>query len=192
MAYQRRLLRFLENHDEPRAATSFSSGKQEAVALAIATLPGSRLFHEGQFDGRKVRLPVFLARRPGEHFERGLHGIYTKLLEALDRQVFHDGEWVLCERTGWPDNASYQNLVAWTWTLHNEYYLIVINLGENPVQANVQVPWPDSNAYSWHLVDILSGARYERNGNEMRSPGLYVELKAWAYHFFHCLRARAS
>ena len=32
----------------------------------IATLPGATLWHEGQFDGWRVRLPVFLGRRPVE------------------------------------------------------------------------------------------------------------------------------
>jgi hypothetical protein len=28
----------------------------------------------------------------------------------------------------------------------------------------------------------------ERDGNEMLSPGLYVELAPWKYHLFQCLR----
>src|SRR5271169_228330 len=65
LAYQKKLLRFLENHDEPRAAASFSPAKEKVAAVTISFLPGARLFHEGQFEGRKVRLPVFLgnARR---------------------------------------------------------------------------------------------------------------------------------
>src|SRR5947207_14609849 len=66
LAHQARLLRFIENHDEPRAATVFSAAKERAAALTAATLPGMRLFHEGQFAGRKVKLPVFLGRRPNE------------------------------------------------------------------------------------------------------------------------------
>ena len=65
LAYQERLVRFIENHDEPRAASTFSPEKERAAAMTIATIPGARLFHEGQFEGRKVRLPVFLGRRPG-------------------------------------------------------------------------------------------------------------------------------
>ena len=64
VAYQQKLLRFLENHDEPRAAATFSPAKEKAAAVTTYTLPGARLFHEGQLEGRKVRLPVFLGRRP--------------------------------------------------------------------------------------------------------------------------------
>ena len=67
VGYQRRLVRFLENHDEPRQRRRCDPVERErAAAVAIATLPGATLWHEGQFDGRRVRLPVFLGRRPDE------------------------------------------------------------------------------------------------------------------------------
>ena len=64
--YQDRLVRFLENHDEPRAAATFEPDRERAASVATATLPGATLWHEGQFDGRRVRPPVFLTRRPVE------------------------------------------------------------------------------------------------------------------------------
>jgi len=188
--YQAKLLRFIENHDEPRAAATFAPAKERVAALATATLPGIRLFHEGQFDGRKVRLPVFLCRRPGEPSDPDLHAFYQKLLETLHRPVFHDGQWSLCERTGWPDNASFQNLVAWSWVNH-ERYLIAVNLSDQPLQARIQVPWSDARGANWDLVDVLSGANYERSGDEMVSPGLYVELGPWSCHFFRASRRSA-
>ncbi len=124
LAYQAKLLRFIENHDEPRAAATFSPGKERAAALTIATLPGARLFHEGQFEGRRVRLPVFLARRPPELADPALQAFYKKLLDAIDAPVFREGQWELCQCTGWPDNPSYQNLVAWGWVKDNDRYLI--------------------------------------------------------------------
>jgi alpha amylase-like protein len=188
LAYQGKLLRFIENHDEPRAAATFSPVKERAVALMTATLPGIKLFHEGQFEGRKVRLPVFLGRRPDEPVDQNLHEFYKNLLKAVSRPVFHEGQWNLCDRTGWPDNTSFQNLVAWSWTKDEERYLIVVNLSDSPVQARVQVPWTDAGGGNWHLIDALSGATYERDGNEMLSSGLYVELGPWNYHLFQCLR----
>ena len=64
--YQARLLRFLENHDEPRVASRMDPAAERAAAVSIATLPGATLWYEGQFEGRRVRPPVFLARRPDE------------------------------------------------------------------------------------------------------------------------------
>ena len=42
LSYQGKLVRFIENHDEPRAATSFPEAKQRAAALTMATLPGMK------------------------------------------------------------------------------------------------------------------------------------------------------
>ena len=187
VAYQAKLLRFIENHDEPRAAATFLAAKERAAAVTIATLPGARLFHEGQFEGRKIRLPVFLGRRPAELADQALLVFYHWLLDAIDAPVFRDGQWALCNCAGWPDNPSYQNLVAWTWVKDNDRHLIIVNLSDSAAQARVQVPWEELRGKTWRLVDGLSGETYDRNGDEMRDPGLFVDLKPWNYHFlwFH-------
>jgi glycosidase len=188
IAYQNKLLRFIENHDEPRAAATFSVAKQKAAALTIATLPGIKMFHEGEFEGRKVRLPVFLGRRPDEPVNHELRDFYEKLLTFVDRSVFREGEWRLCDRTGWPDNSSFENLIFWSWLKDDARYLIGVNLSDTPAQALVQVGWKEVGSGTWQLTDVLSGAIYERNGSEMVSPGLYVELGPWSSHFFQCIR----
>ncbi|MEW6441185.1 MAG: alpha-amylase family glycosyl hydrolase [bacterium] len=185
LAYQGKLVRFIENHDEPRAAANFSPPKERAAALAMATLPGARLFHEGQFEGRVVRPAVFLGRRPEEPTDHDLQAFYWKLLKGIDSPVFRSGQWSLCERTGWPDNRSFENLLAWSWLKNDERFLVAVNLSGSAVQARVQVPWPDAAGRTWHLVDALSGATYDRDGTEIRTAGLYVELGPWGYHFLH-------
>jgi hypothetical protein len=188
LAYQNKLLRFIENHDEPRAAATFSPAKLRAVALAIATLPGIKLFHEGQFEGRKIRLPVFLGRRPEEPVDEDLQQFSRKLMEITNRPVFRDGEWSLCER--WQDNVSFQNLVAWSWVKDEERYLIAVNFSDWPAQAQVQIPWADLGDGTWQLTDTLSDTIYERDGSEMSSSGLYVELGPSAYHFLQFVRMK--
>jgi Alpha amylase, catalytic domain len=186
IAYQEKLLRFMENHDEPRAAATFSLAKEQAIAVTMATLPGARLFHEGQFEGRRVRVPVFLRRRLDESADERLRAFYTKLLAAIDQPAFREAQWNLCERTGWPDNQSFQNLVAWTWIKDDARYLIAVNLSDRAVQARVRVPWDEVRGRSWRLTDALSDATYVRDGDEMAGPGLYVELGAWSYNLFEC------
>ena len=192
LPYQEKLLRFLENHDEPRAAATFSPTKEHAAAVTISTLPGARLFHEGQFEGRKTRLPVFLGRRPAEPADEALQAFYGKLLAAINAPIYRDREWKLCERSGWPDNPSFQNLVAWTWVKDDDRRLIVVNLSDSAVQARVQVPWEDVKGQTWRLADALSDAVYDRNGDEMLSAGLYLELGSWDCHVFQCRRAGAG
>jgi Alpha amylase, catalytic domain len=191
VAYQQKLLRFIENHDEPRAAAAFSAAKEKAAGVTTSTLLGARLFHEGQFEGRKVRLPVFLGRRPEEPVDIELRDFYGKLLAAINDPVFREGQWNLCERTGWPDNPSYQKVVAWSWFKGEDRYLIVVNLSDSPAQACVKVSWENLAGMTWRLNDPLSGADYERSGDDVLLSGLYVDLGPWSYHFFRCSRMKA-
>jgi hypothetical protein len=190
LEYQEKLLRFLENHDEPRAAATFSPSKGRAAAVAIATLPGAKLFYEGQFEGRKVRPPVFLGRRPQEPLDETLPAFYKKLMKTTDSPVFREGQWSLCERTGWPDNSSFQNLLCWNWVMGEKRYLIVVNFSDQSAQARVRVPWTDIQGQTVRLADLLSDLIFERKGDEMKGEGLYVELGPWAYHFLQCQLAR--
>jgi len=183
LGYQGRLLRFIENHDEPRAAATFPPQRERAAAVAIATLPGARLFHDGQFEGRKIRLPVFLGRLPEERADEARRSFYQSLMKSLTK-VVREGEWSLCPCSGWPDNQGFQNLLAWTWQQGQQRYLVVINFSDSTVQGRVQVPCPSLGGKAWRLVDTLSGAQYDRDGEEMLHPGLYVELDPWNYNCF--------
>jgi hypothetical protein len=178
-AYQEGMVRFIENHDEPRAASAFPDGKGRAAAVAILTLPGARLLHEGQFEGRQVRLPVFMGRLPAEPVDRDLAAFYEHLLKATSRDLFRNGEWRLCERSGWPDNQSCQNILSWCWAKDDERALVVLNYGDAPAQARVHLPWDELRAAQWRLEDGLSADAYDRDGNEMRDSGLYVDLEPW-------------
>lgn len=182
--YQQKMVRFIENHDEPRAAATFPGGKGRAAAVAILTLTGAKLLHEGQFEGRTVRLPVFLCRRPEEPVDDDLVAFYKCLLKEVHREVFQNGDWRLCDRSGWPDNQSCQNLLTWCWTGNDERYLVVINFRPEAAQARVYAPWDELRGREWRLNDVLSGASYDRNGSEMRDAGLFVDLGPWQYHLF--------
>jgi len=183
-SYQDKMIRFIENHDEPRAAATFSSGKARAAAVALLTLPGAKLLHEGQLEGLKVKLPVFLARRPAEPVDNDLVAFCERLLKATYRDVFRNGAWRLCERSGWPDNQSYQSVLSWCWAQNDLRYLVVIHFGDDTAQARVHVPWDELRGKTWRLDDALSGEAYDRSGDEMRDAGLYVELGPWACHVF--------
>ncbi len=183
LGYQKKLIRFLENHDEPRAAATFPEPKERAAAVAVMTLPGAKLLHQGQFEGRHIKLPVQLGRRPDEPVNTALQDFYRRLLKDIGGDGITGGEWRLLERTGWPDNASYQNILAWTGRSGDRRRLTVINLSDSPSQARIRLPWDDLEGRSWRLTDELSGAVYApRDGDEMRSPGLFVDLGAWDYN----------
>lgn len=181
-AYQRRLVRFIENHDEPRAALAFPGAWGRAAAVALLTLPGFRLLHEGQLEGRRVRTPVFLARRAAEPPDHGLEAFYRRLLQATRGPLFRDGDWRLCERGGWSGGEGCLALLTWCWTRGDERALVVVNFGEAKARGRVRWPWTVAGTGEVLLEDVLSGERFERNGGELREQGLYVELPPWGYH----------
>jgi hypothetical protein len=176
--YQERLLRFIENHDEPRAAATFGPAQARAAAVAFSTLPGARLFHDGQLDGHRVHIPVFLARGPDEPPDAGLRAFYGRLLAAVADSGLRDGDWRLADVTGWPDNDSHRRLVAWGWPRE----LVVVNLSDAAAQARVRLPF-DAAGRDWALTDRLSGARFDRAGDELAADGLYVALDPWEAYF---------
>lgn len=180
LGYQRGLLRFLENHDEPRAAATLPWGRERAAAVAIATLPGATLWHEGQFEGRRVHPPVFLSRRPEEPVDEPLRDFHGRLLAAVT--PLREGDWQLLTCTGWPEDDSDRNLLAWSWTAGRERYVVVINYSDRPAQGRVPLPWTDLHGQSYELTDLLSGDVYKREGDELADPGLFVALDAWHWH----------
>jgi hypothetical protein len=104
ISYQSRLIRFLENHDEPRAAAAMPEDRHRAAALAVITLPGAKLWHEGQFEGSRIKLPVQLARRPEEPVDGSLRAFYRELLKMGRR----GREWRLASEGD-------DRILAWTW-----------------------------------------------------------------------------
>lgn len=67
--------------------------------------------------------------------------------------------------------------------------MIAVNFSGSSAQARVHVPWADVAGRTWHLIDRLSDATYDRDGDQMVSLGLYVELSAWACHLLEFLPA---
>jgi hypothetical protein len=187
IGYQRKLVRFLENHDEPRAAAVFSAGRERAAAVAISTLPGARMFHEGQFEGRRIKMPVQLGRRPEEPADQALHDFYWMLIGACHDDLFSAGQWRLAETTGWPDNQSHRNILAWTWFFEAQRVIVAINYSEGSAQARIRLNWEDLAGKTCRLHDVLRSETYLRSGDEMISEGLYVDLPPWAFHLLRFL-----
>ena len=118
LAYQDRLARFLENHDEPRAAFEFPLPQHRAAAIVTFLSPGLRFFHQGQFEGARVRVPAHLCRGPVEPVDQSVSAFYAKLLPLLMKtRVFRDGAWSLIEpQPAWHGNWSSDGFIASAWS----------------------------------------------------------------------------
>jgi len=186
--YQLKLIRFIENHDEERAISVFNPDKEKAAALISLTLPGAKLIHEGQLEGRAIRLPVFLRRRPPETPNAFIRNFYENVLEISALADLLKGEWSLCPVSGWADNQSCRNILAWYWKYENKVCIIAVNYCSGPSQGYVYLTGCELSGHSWRLVDLFTQDHYIRNGDELAASGLYVGLAPWGFHFFQMYR----
>ena len=166
--YQERLIRFIENHDEPRAAATFGPEQARAAAVVMSTLQGARLYHDGQLEGCRTRIPVFLGRGPDEPPDDELRAFYERLLRAVADADLRAGDWRLCEctrlarqrLTGSSSRGAGRTPARATWSWSTSPM--------RPAQARVRLPWDGpAPGGPGTLVDRLSGQAFERDGDEL-------------------------
>jgi hypothetical protein len=215
--YQNKLARFLENHDEPRAAATFADGDEyhplppsgipphpicmageggeggggsnsihKAAAVITFLSPGLRFFHQGQFEGRLKRISPHLVRAPEEVVNAGLKTFYLRLLEILRRPVVRQGQWQLLECVpAWDGNYSSDNFIAFAWQdASGARLLAAVNFAAQPGQCYLRLPFSGVGGRPWQLRDLLGDAVYERDGADLQTRGLYLDLAPWCCHVF--------
>ena len=182
--YQRRSARFLENHDEARAAAAFPPDVHRAAAVLTSLVPGMRFFHEGQLAGRRVHPSNHLCRRAPEPIDRSLEVFYQALLACVRRPELREGQWrLLAARPAWDGNPTWDRFIAFAWQAAQGRVLVVVNYGPTQGQCLVSVPWTDLEGRPVVLQELMTpDARYERDGSELCRRGLYVDLPAWGRH----------
>jgi hypothetical protein len=185
MTFQNRLARFVENHDEPRAAEAFPPDVHRAAAMITFLSPGLRLFHDGQFEGRKVRIPVHLRRGPDEPADNGLADFYGRLLAVLEHPALRAGPWWLLDGTqAWDGNGTWDGFIAAAWGKAGERLLVVVNYAGTQGQCYVRLPFSEFSGGRVRLADRMGDTVYERDGDALLATGLYLDMPAWGYHAF--------
>ena len=181
LEYQNRLVRFLENHDEPRAAAAFTPEMHRAAAVLSFLSPGLRFFHQGQFEGRRTRISPHLVRGPIEPVDARLSQFYEQLLTVLRQPIVRSGHWQLLEcTTGWDDNWTNRCFVVFAWrSPEGQTMIVAVNYASNQSQCHVRLPFEDLTGSRWQLQDQLSSARYEWSGDDLHGRGLFLDLAAW-------------
>jgi hypothetical protein len=188
--YQSRLVRFMENHDEPRAASTFAPGAHEAAAVITYLSPGLRFFHQGQFEGRRKRISPHLVRAPSEPIDESLQRFYQRLLAVLREPSVRDGPWRLLECVpAWDGNWTNDCFIACLWEAGEDRRRIVaVNYAGNRSQCYVRLPLSGLSERAVRLKDLMGSAIYDRDGKDLASRGLYLDLPPWGYHVFELTR----
>jgi hypothetical protein len=183
--YQRRSMRFLENHDEPRAAAAFPPEVHPAAAVLALLLPGLRLVHDGQTTGRRLRTSNHLRRRAPEPIDRELEAFYRRLLACMQRPEVRDGQWQLLRaQAAWDGNPTSGQFIAYQWQGPEGRLLVAVNYG--PRRGQCYLPLPDeASGESVTLRDLIHPrVTYERAGADLAQEGLYLDVPAWHAHVF--------
>lgn len=185
--FQVKSVRFIENHDEQRAAKKFGTYKSLAAAVVISTIKGVHFYYDGQFEGKKTKLPVQLGREPVEKISQQVLKFYDALLEITNDEIFKNGNWQLLypEPAGNADSSS-ENILAWQWQLKNEFRIIVINYSNIISRCRLKLEI-SAGKHSIKFEDLLTNKIYERSSEEIKYPGLFIELKGYQSHIF-CIK----
>ena len=183
-SFQLKSVRFLENHDEKRAVEKFGKQKSIAAATVISTIQGMKFYFDGQFEGKKIKLPLQLGRGPYEKISETKKAFYNKLLNITKDDIFTHGEWSLLKPLPINDkNYSFNNYFAWQWKYINNCRIIAINYSDFTSQCRLKFP-VNSSVDNIILVDLLNDQKYVRRTDEILESGLFIELKAYNSHIF--------
>jgi hypothetical protein len=185
--FQRKSARFLENHDEPRAAATFSPGMHEAAAVLTYLCPGLRFFHQGQAEGFTKKIPVHLGRGPLEAVNENLRDFYDRLWCCLSRPEVREGQWRLLEcKPAWDGNWTWDCFICFAWFgLDGKCLVTVVNYASNQSQCYLHFPFAEIKGKAMQFRDLMGPAVYGSNSDEIRSRrGLYLDLPAWGHHVF--------
>jgi glycosidase len=168
--HQSRLVRFTENHDEERAAAALGTERSLAAAAIIATLPGVRFFHDGQFEGKTVHLPVQLGREPDEPVIEAVRAFYDRLLAVTRDPIFFSGRWRMI---GMGDPAD-QRILAWEWRSGESFRVVLVNYSSEWTTARLR-PDVSDRGEEVEIKDLMGNDAYRTSRRQIGEYGLSVD-----------------
>ncbi|MFN3426112.1 MAG: alpha-amylase family glycosyl hydrolase [Candidatus Thermochlorobacter sp.] len=128
--YQQKLIRFIENHDEARAAATFGANHRVA-ALITHTAIGAHLLHEGEHEARRLKVPVQLLRRAAEEPDSKIADFYHRLSHVWNNAAVTNGDFRMLE------GYSSHNIIAFERQSggHTGHILVFANLTAYPQES---------------------------------------------------------
>ncbi len=171
-------LKFIENHDEGRAATVFGIERSKAAVLLLCLAPGGHLFYQGQLEGLRKRLPVQLIRQPKEEVERALASFYQRIFKNLQILNTADSRWEIWQtHPAWEGNGTFRNVII---CCKQNQHLAVINYSGEPAQCYVAMNLGQERSQRIVFKDVLGSEEYTRDSEK----ALYFDLPAFGCHLF--------
>jgi hypothetical protein len=185
-------VRFVENHDEDRLAAAFPGKALRSTAVIHATSPGLRLFHHGQLEGRRIKMPVQLGREPEEGTDPDVVSFYERLLHVTKALVFKEGNaHVLEVAPAFDGDKGFQPVVGFAYSHGKEVGVVAVNQGERVASGYLR--FPEGFWTGWGHINLRERVaepetEYFREGKQLQQEGLYVQLEPYAFHLLTAIR----
>ncbi|TGN17634.1 alpha-amylase family glycosyl hydrolase [Leptospira idonii] len=174
--YQNKSVRFLENHDEPRASSVFAKHHKDDFAI-LSFLPGVILFFQDQNKGYLKKHPVQMIRRAAEETNLEIFSFYERVFQALKErpknmdlsepktEMFGEGKVLVRLLEG----ETKKEILIW-------------NEGNRTTEGRVILPM---NEY-WRkeLNDLVSGHSFPQPLSEKNEKGIYFRLEPGQSQWF--------
>ncbi len=151
--YQTKCVRFIENHDEDRSLSELGEAKSRAASVIMSTIPGMKLYYDGQWEGRRKRQPVQMGTDFGEgkcvcSLYQSLAALqskkvlcacqsqhYVALLKSVGTDFMKNCDWRRL-----PVPGEYHAILAWECYDQENRIVIVVNYSPENRQATIEVP----------------------------------------------------
>jgi hypothetical protein len=192
MRYQSKLLRFIENHDEPRAFSAFGIRKSIAAAVIALTLPGARLIFAGQSSGKKIKLPVQLGRLPNEGSVSEIADFYRKFLPIWSEELKEGGNWrilnaVLNTEQNWLNSA-----ISYLWEYSDYRIVIIVNYSESIISGILLLNEIENFRNPIKIFEILEQSKLipiSIDSTPDGKLGIPFDLDAWGYKIMKIVKS---
>ncbi len=178
LSYQEKSIRFLENHDEPRAFSVFGLQSRAYFAL-LCFLPGIVLFHEKQEEGYAIKIPVQLGRRQAEKRDDAIFEFYARALQTLADRGKHLIQkelhpLLLSGESVWTRAVVGKNIEVFIWnpsqSTSTGYLPLHSALGSTKIPLEIQ--------------DIVSGEKFKDTEESRGARQIYFSLEPGEAQWF--------
>ena len=184
--YQKKSVRFIDNHDEDPSIICFK-GKKRALSAAvlISTVKGMRFYNNMQLKGVPLKIPVQISVFDYEKYkDMEIEKFYEKLLKIADHPAFHGGEWELLDVLALnPDDRSFRNIIAYKWTQMRTIKIVIVNYSDETSRGKISISLK-SKGDTLTLYEEFSERFFSFNSSDI-SSGLKIEnISPYGFYVF--------
>ncbi|NTW49417.1 MAG: alpha-amylase [Chlorobiales bacterium] len=172
-SFQEKLIRFIENHDEPRAAAVLQKNHKVA-ALVTLTGPGARLVHEGQIEGAQIKQPIRLLRQQQEPVDPYVQAFYERVLRIMRQTPITRGSFHLIDLEG--ENTFQVIGFERRNGVKSRLLITLANFGDQPEEVSFKTDGFEM-AESYEHIEIVSTEKFSSPQFDLWMGGITVRLR---------------